>query len=673
MKKFLILTVWMVLGNIIYSQTYYNKEYKEINEINQIIPAHDGGFILAGSSNGNAALVKIDSSLSIVWSKLFGGDSVDVFTSVAKTKNGGYIIGGETNSFGNGKRDLFFVRANVNGDSLWTKSIGDTTHDSYTQVKELINGDIIFSGVKNMYPKKNAFYSYFGSLDSLGNLNYIKEISDTSNSGFSIQDIVINKDTELVVFGSIERNLDMGFFRDAGTLVKFDIKGNMIWSKHFDLHYIINNSITSGFIENNNFVGVMSSSDQYFTVISVDLFLGKLNWRKEFFINPIFPVKIIPSKDKGYIILLTGGVAKLDSIGNMLWRKSWLFTAKDIVVKNDSTFIIVLENGKLFETDAFGNGVCTQNVAVSVGDTSKLFTGNQIEINTVNLSLKNTNTKISTITDTSWYNPCLPVNPSQICSVTVDSSSQYTKITWKQNSDTTNTLAYEILRETGTAYISISTIQESGQNFYTYLDTNSVTVQKSYIYKIKTIINKSAIFPESYGKSSLHLVVNINGSNRNLSWNYISSKTFRIWRGNSAMLTLIDSVQGTVTSYVDISALPSDTIYLLEAVSEDGCNSKNNISTLSNQVLLGGTLGFEEYSLGNAFAFYPNPANNKLTFRKESDKPQQIFITDMLGKIIFQTQMLGYQLEISTEKINNGVYFISLDNNNQLKKVVIAH
>ena len=58
MKKFLILTVWMVLGNIIYSQTYYNKEYKEINEINQIIPAHDGGFILAGSSNGNAALVK---------------------------------------------------------------------------------------------------------------------------------------------------------------------------------------------------------------------------------------------------------------------------------------------------------------------------------------------------------------------------------------------------------------------------------------------------------------------------------------------------------------------------------------------------------------------------------------------------------------------------------------
>ena len=48
----------------------------------------------------------------------FSGDSLDVGSSVQQTTDGGYIITGRTNSYGNGDADVYLIKTNSIGNSL---------------------------------------------------------------------------------------------------------------------------------------------------------------------------------------------------------------------------------------------------------------------------------------------------------------------------------------------------------------------------------------------------------------------------------------------------------------------------------------------------------------------------------------------------------------------------
>src|SRR5215831_986639 len=70
----------------------------------------DDGYIVAGEASsfdgdvtGNHGnldfwVVKLDANGNIIWEKSFGGSAVDFATTVQQTKDGGYIVGGGTNS-----------------------------------------------------------------------------------------------------------------------------------------------------------------------------------------------------------------------------------------------------------------------------------------------------------------------------------------------------------------------------------------------------------------------------------------------------------------------------------------------------------------------------------------------------------------------------------------------
>ena len=61
--------------------------------------------------------------------KTFGGLSTDYAYSVQQTKDEGYIIAGYTLSFGEGNRDAYLIRTDVNGETLWTKTYGGSNTD----------------------------------------------------------------------------------------------------------------------------------------------------------------------------------------------------------------------------------------------------------------------------------------------------------------------------------------------------------------------------------------------------------------------------------------------------------------------------------------------------------------------------------------------------------------
>lgn len=126
-------------GNLLWSKTFGGSDWDFAYSMSQ---ASDGGFIIAGETysfgNGNkdVYLIKTDSSGDEQWSKTYGGNEDDYAKSVKPTFDGGYIIGGGTKSFGAGETDIWLINTLANGDSSWTRTFGDTLDDIANSVAQ---------------------------------------------------------------------------------------------------------------------------------------------------------------------------------------------------------------------------------------------------------------------------------------------------------------------------------------------------------------------------------------------------------------------------------------------------------------------------------------------------------------------------------------------------------
>jgi hypothetical protein len=95
----------------------------------------DGGFIIAGGTYSFGAgssdmyLIKTDSLGNTQWTRTYGGPGEELANSVRQTRSGGYILTGLTSSFGAGGYDIYLVRTNTQGDTLWTKTYGGINDD----------------------------------------------------------------------------------------------------------------------------------------------------------------------------------------------------------------------------------------------------------------------------------------------------------------------------------------------------------------------------------------------------------------------------------------------------------------------------------------------------------------------------------------------------------------
>jgi hypothetical protein len=85
-------------------------------------------------------------------------------------------------------------------------------------------------------------------------------------------------------------------------------------------------------------------------------------------------------------------------------------------------------------------------------------------------------------------------------------------------------------------------------------------------------------------------------------------------------------------------------------------------------------------NLSNSFNFYPNPANNKITFQIESEKYDAVEVHDLTGKLVAvlssENRIDGSKLrEYNTSTLPNGLYMVSVKTDGILstKKLIIAH
>jgi hypothetical protein len=99
-----------------------------------------------GAGSGDFYLVKADVNGKEIWSRTYGGTEDEIAGSVERTRDGGFILVGTTRSFGAGKKDVYVVRTNSNGDQIWDNHYGSEANDVGYGVKETTDGGYVVVG-----------------------------------------------------------------------------------------------------------------------------------------------------------------------------------------------------------------------------------------------------------------------------------------------------------------------------------------------------------------------------------------------------------------------------------------------------------------------------------------------------------------------------------------------
>jgi len=217
-------------GDTLWTKTYGGASYDYGESVQQ---TSDGKYIIAGGTESFGAggsdvyLIKADSSGDTLWTKTYGGGNDDYGKSVQLTSDGGYIIAGRTESFGTGGSDVYLIKADSSGDTLWTKTYGGASHDYGWSVQLTSDGGYIITGYTYSFGAGSDDV-YLIKTDSSGDTLWTKTYGGTNGDyGFSVQQ---TSDGGYIIAGY---TYSLGAGGSDVYLIKADSSGDTLWTKTY--------------------------------------------------------------------------------------------------------------------------------------------------------------------------------------------------------------------------------------------------------------------------------------------------------------------------------------------------------------------------------------------------------------------------------------------------------
>lgn len=239
-------------GNIIWQKTLGGSSVDQGYDIQQ---TSDNGYIVTCGSNSNDGditgnhggsdfwVVKLNATGSIIWQKSLGGTGDDLGGSVQQTFDGGYIVGGNSNSTngdvtGNhGNDDFWVVKLDSEGNISWQKSLGGSGFDGFQCIKQAIDGGYLVSGYTfsnngDVTGNHGNYDVWVIKLNSLGNITWQKTLGGTnSDQAKYIQQTI---DEGIIIVGNTKSN-NGDVSNNQGDwdywVVKLDGMGTLLWQK----------------------------------------------------------------------------------------------------------------------------------------------------------------------------------------------------------------------------------------------------------------------------------------------------------------------------------------------------------------------------------------------------------------------------------------------------------
>ena len=175
------------LGDTIWTSTYDQTRANHASSVQQTI---DDGFIIAGMSRSfgqddpDMYIMKTDSNGDTLWTRVYGGGSDDRAMSIKQTSDGGFIVAGYTTSFGAGAADFYLVRIDPTGNTLWTQTYGGYYYEWAHSVQQTNDGNFIIVGHMSPSCQRNSFDAYLVKTDSDGTTLWTRTYGKTDEDEY---------------------------------------------------------------------------------------------------------------------------------------------------------------------------------------------------------------------------------------------------------------------------------------------------------------------------------------------------------------------------------------------------------------------------------------------------------------------------------------------------------
>jgi hypothetical protein len=334
MKKIILLIIIQIALVNIYSkaQDILWKKNFGLNSADDYgrsaIETDDGGIAIAGYTGSYGAggfdvwLIKTDADGNILWTKTYGGLGDDYAYSLKQTDDGGFLIGGATNSFGVGGLDYYLIKTDSLGDTLWTKTFGGVNDDICWSIA-VVDYSYILVGEKNAIPFHPDIWII--KTDLSGTQLWTKTYG---NTGDDVAYFISKAgDDNYIIAGKT------GYPTPRAWLLKINSVGDTIWTKTYGESYDSFHSYKE--LTNHNLIitGMRYIGGEGWNVclLKTDS-LGNTDWEKTYDYQNDYDIgySVQQTSDGGFIVCgsssvdggaLFGWIIRTNEMGDTLWTQ----------------------------------------------------------------------------------------------------------------------------------------------------------------------------------------------------------------------------------------------------------------------------------------------------------------------------------------------------------------
>ena len=339
-------------GNKIWEKSFGGSSDDYLRSLQQ---TSDGGYILGGNSSSGISgsktninyggvdcwVIKLDTNCNVMWQRSFGGSSDDYLNSLQQTSDGGYILGGYSESKISGNKtstnygdfDYWIIKADASGNKIWEKSFGGSGDDCLSSLQQTSDGGYILggnssSGISGSKTSTNYGYSDFWvvKIDASGNKIWEKSYGGPNND--CMRSLKQTSDGGYILGGYSESKISgnktsTNYGYSDYWIIKVDANGNKVWDQSYggssrDDFYGIKQTSDGGYILGGCSYSVISGNKTSTNYGNVDFWVVKLDWVTPFANVPTpvqetysCPITRQPGKDS-LIIVTHGWIPKSD-------------------------------------------------------------------------------------------------------------------------------------------------------------------------------------------------------------------------------------------------------------------------------------------------------------------------------------------------------------------------
>ena len=227
-------------GNFVSYKSYCDSLFNWYHGLEgSLIKTSDGGYALAGSKTIGGLLFKFDHNLDTLWKKEYIFPTQTLFYGCAETESGYALVGLQTEN--NGQFDqMILVKTDNEGNYLWHKLFGGIYEDAGFKIIKTFDGGFLLGGSSNSFNPQvepgDAGDWYLVKTDSLGNMQWQKHFGNPDWDDGRVVSMIQTQDSCFVLTGSYAVDYSLVDQNEImrSRIMKISSNGNIIWDRLYE-------------------------------------------------------------------------------------------------------------------------------------------------------------------------------------------------------------------------------------------------------------------------------------------------------------------------------------------------------------------------------------------------------------------------------------------------------